>query len=151
MDEVKYLEGLKHKTNTIKPNEFKRGLLKGYMKKHFMDASFIAKNISNHFSVHFGGNDKFDKIINDAIKESSSNVVDDIFVNRLSYKMTIGAYEERAGLYKLTGEWIVYKQYNGKNYYLTLGSHKETDDIIYKRICDAIDMDFNYIINSEVN
>lgn len=103
LDEVKYLEGVRSRSNTKHPNEFKKGLLKGYMKKHFMDASFIARYISNHFSVHFGGNDRMDNIINDVKNENNSDIIDNKFINKLTHEMTFGAYENRAGLQKLTG------------------------------------------------
>jgi hypothetical protein len=41
----------------------------------------------------------------------------------------MGAYERRVRNKKITGEFIVYEQTDGSNYYLTLGKHGEWTEI----------------------
>ena len=45
------------------------------------------------------------------------------FCNNLAHEVVTGLYKKRSGESRLTGEWIVYLPIDGRNYYLTLGSH----------------------------
>jgi hypothetical protein len=42
---------------------------------------------------------------------------------------------------KLTGEWVVFANQDGVNYYLTLGTHKKEDEAIWRR-CKACAAEF---------
>ena len=44
------------------------------------------------------------------------------------------SFEKRAAAKELTGEWIIYLQYEAKNYYLCCGAHNDGDQFIYDRI-----------------
>ena len=149
MDEVRYLEGAKSHTNTKKASAFNRAPLKGLMKTHFTDARFIVKNIGVHFGLDNGGGKKLDKLIRDAVERNTSGWVDDEFASYIAHGMTISAYEERAAKKKITGEWIVFQEYGGKKYYLTLAAHSEGDEVIYGRVLDCYDMDFPFLRPSD--
>ncbi|NHB93846.1 hypothetical protein [Photorhabdus cinerea] len=114
------------------------------MKAHFTDARFIFKNIKNKW-----GSDKYmGKIINKAFHNNKSGYVDDDFINYLAYQLTIGAYDKRIKNKAITGEWIVFQKYQGKNYYLTLGSHSEGGENIYKIVCMAYEQYFSFLKNA---
>ena len=148
LDEIKYLEGLNKRTNTADPNSFTRmplGELK-LKKKHFMDASFILQNLNSHFGFQWGGNKNLDEVITKAFERNTSGVVDNEFASFLAHQVTIDALKSRMlSQGRLTGEWIVFKEYGAKNYYLTLAAHDEGDDNIYKRVCDVYDFDFPFL------
>lgn len=147
LDEVKSLEGVGRKTRTKSVDAFKKLPLKGLMKKHFTDASFIVKNLGAHFSYDNGGNKRLNKLIREAFSRNTSGVIDDDFISYLAHNTTIGAIEERSMNNNITGEWIVFQKHEGKNYYLTLGAHDEGDDKIYDRVCMAYNMDFQFLRN----
>jgi predicted RNA-binding Zn-ribbon protein involved in translation (DUF1610 family) len=53
-------------------------------------------------------------------------------------------YEFRARRKQMTGEWIVYQKYEGKNYYLTLGLHAD-DGTTYNHVKLARKFDFPFL------
>ena len=144
LDEVKYLEGISKTTATPKHTKFNRPPLKGLYKKHFTDAAFLVKNLTSHFGCDFGGNDKLDKVVNDAFEENGSGYVDESLVKKLSHDLVISAIQERASK-GLTGEWIIFQKHNEKYYYLTLGAHSEDDTEIFKRVIMAYEMNFPFL------
>ena len=46
---------------------------------------------------------------------------------------------------KISDEWIVFKCYNGCNYYLTMAKMNEGDQNINQRVRDAYDFDFPFL------
>ena len=48
----------------------------------------------------------------------------DKWVGNLTHRLVIGGYEERVER-GLTGDWIIYAQQEGLNYYLDLATHEE--------------------------
>jgi hypothetical protein len=48
-------------------------------------------------------------------------------------------------LIKTSDEWIVFKRYNGNNYYLTLANLNEGDQNINQRVRDAYEFDFPFL------
>jgi len=49
------------------------------------------------------------------------------------------------GLRKASDEWIVFRCYNGNNYYLTLADLDEGDHDINQRVRDAYEFDFPFL------
>lgn len=145
MDEIKSLENSGKRTQTKKVTPFRNEPLKGLMKTHFTDASFILKNIGIHMGLEHGDGKRLNKLIQKAFDKNTSGVVDDEFINRIATGMTFGALKERAKGQKLTGEWIVFQEHEGKNYYLTLAAHDEGDENIYKRVCDSYELDYPFL------
>lgn len=148
LDEVKYLEGLRSVSSTQTVSDFKREPLKGLMKTHFTDARFIVKNLGAHFGYDHGGNRNLDALISEAFARNESGYVDEKFINFIAHESTVGALQKRAKKKKISGEWIVFQKYNEKNYYLTLAAHDEGDENIYRRVCDAYDLDFGFLRKS---
>lgn len=63
-------------------------------------------------------------------------MVDDLVTN---------AFESRAGLSKLTGEWIVFAKHNNENYYLALGEHESNDEYLFKTISSTCIPQFDFL------
>ena len=145
MDEIRFLEGERQETQTKNASMFKHFPLKGLMKKHFMDATFFIENIGNHFGMRNGGSKKLDQLVKKAFDENKSGYIDDQFIATLAHGFTFSAYEAKAQNKNLTGEWIVFREFEGSNYYLTLASHQEDDEEIYKRVSDAYEFDFSFL------
>ncbi|MEH6526536.1 MAG: hypothetical protein V7723_10735 [Sneathiella sp.] len=145
MGEIRFMEEKGQPTQTKNALMFRHPPLKGLMKKHFTDASFIVKNIGIHFGLQNNGNRKLDQLIEKAFRENTSGYVDDQFIGCLADGMTMKALEARASRKNLTGEWIVFQKDKGKYYYLTLASHTEDDETIYGRVCDSYEVDFPFL------
>jgi len=56
---------------------------------------------------------------------------------------------DREGLKVPSEEWIVFKRYNGTNYYLTLAKLDEGDQNINQRVRDAYEFDFPFLSESQ--
>ncbi len=143
LDEIKQLEGvLEYTTSTKKPDCFKRKPLKGLMKTHFTNASYISKNLYSHFGVKYGGNKALSSLVSSAI-ESSKNM--DEFIQNIAHSSTIGAISNREKSKSITGEWLVFQKYRGQNYYLTLAEHDEGDENIFRSVVNARLVDFPFL------
>jgi hypothetical protein len=148
LNEIKFLEGIKNNSSTKSVEKFKHQPLQGLMKKHFYDEKFWMKNFYTHFSFEYGGNSNLDTIINEAFLQSKNTfgyLNGNFISNYIATKIVVDGVKERTIKNKLTGEWIIFKQHNGKNYYLTLASHREKDEAIYERVCDAYKFDFPFL------
>ena len=55
----------------------------------------------------------------------------------------------REGIKVPSEEWIVFKRYNGTNYYLTLATLDEGDQNINQRVRDAYEFDFPFLSESQ--
>jgi hypothetical protein len=144
LNEIRFLEGIKSTSSTKPAKKFRHQPLHGLMKKHFYDEKFYVKNLSQHFSFEYDDNKKLDNLISEAFSKNTSGYIDTNFSNYIADGI-INGIKERAIKNELTGEWIVFKQHNGKNYYLTLASHREKNEDIYKRVCDAYKFDFSFL------
>ena len=126
-DEIGILEGTDPRSSrTKKATPFKDPPLLGLWHKHHFQPYFIAKNIQNEFKCSF--------------KKSIEKHIDakvEYFSEMLVYDLSIGAYRDRSDRMDLTGEWIVFeKDDKGRNYYLSLGEHRDRkfDIILRNRI-----------------
>lgn len=138
IEEIKVLEGISSKSFTKKAESFKREPLKGLYKKHFFNARFLLRNINSHYGIDFGGNKFLDEVIKESFTKADA-------ANHFAHNYIVGAYESRVRQSKVTGEWIVFQKFEGKNYYLTLAAHTEEDDLIYERVKMSYEMDFNFL------
>ena len=134
-DEVRCLEGVGRSTMTKPASQFTREPLRGLWHKHFMDARFMLKNIGNHWRLGQGG-ELLEKMLEEEFAAEESGYFTDELAARISHRLVMGGYTDRAGQGDLTGEWIVFKKHESRRFYLTLASHTEGDDAIYKRILE---------------
>jgi hypothetical protein len=110
------------KSKTKKAEPFRRGLLVGLWHKHYFQTAFLAKNIQLEFSKGENFKQAFwrtGKKLGLVYGEDTTHE----FWNHLIHEVVTGFYKRRARENNLTGEWIVYMPIDGRNYYLTLGSH----------------------------
>lgn len=125
-DVLQALEG--HRKRCLNIRAFRRPPLKGLLHAHFVQPSYIPKNLANELRM----SDGLDALVG-AMKQGT------IPEEKLSLAMhaaTMTNFEKRAARNALTGEWIVYAKRKGRRYYLSLAAHDEGDKIIYQRILD---------------
>ncbi len=160
--EIAILENLiKHKSRSIKNKTFQHPPLQGFQYKHFFNfnTSYL-KNIGAHFDIYnkyspncINGNiqrlyDDFTTIAND--KKLSSKEALNRACMKVAHEFSIGAIEKRAEKRKLTGERIIFKEYNNCNYYMTLSSHEDCDKDVYNAINSQIfTTEFNFLQNNQ--
>lgn len=91
-----------------------------------MQAQFIAKNLQLHWK---GAN------LNSLIMEfyGGREFFDEQAVKVLSHRYVHDGFLQRGEASKMTGEWIVFAKQDGIAYYLTMASHIEDDEAIWRR------------------
>jgi hypothetical protein len=143
---IKYLEGAELKVNTTKADQFKHQPLTGLYKIHFNSARFLPKNLSN-FIRSKAGDEHFNKIWLQAVANSNSEYLDESFIKYLTHHITVDPIEIKSQNKTMTGEWVVFHKHNNQNYYLTIASHKESNEEIHKKVSLACEMDgFPFIV-----
>lgn len=145
LDQIGSLENApRNRAARTKPaTEFSTGPLKGLWHKHWFQASFIAKNLlleneKNGAALiykargkRYGRNGWQGKTIADAAGVFAHAAVFDALRWR-------AGYPSKTGGSRMTGEWIVFAKSSGRNIYLTLASHGETNEAIFARCQSAI-------------
>lgn len=137
---IKALEGLRSSCTTGPEDQFKHAPLTGLYKKHFTSPRFIPTNLSNFLASKDGAR-HFNKVWDKAAQVSGTQDIDETFIKYLTHNMVLSPIEIKSSSKRTTGEWVVFHKHEGKNYYLTFGSHSETNDDIYKRIVLACEFD----------
>ncbi|MBS7540386.1 hypothetical protein [Ancylobacter lacus] len=135
--EIDGLEGLASGSRTKKPSQFKFPPLKGLWHKHFFDSRFIAKNITSAL-----GEKRLKDIVDIWIKENKDKTITQEIVAKLAHEVTHGVFDRRSAEGRLTGEWIIYAENEGRNFYLTCKPHSSDDRIIFEEISYHCAQDF---------
>lgn len=124
--EIRALEDGTPLTGTKPATLFVHPPLKGFWHKHFFCARYIPKNIINALS---GG--WLSALVNDVLDPMRSSIITHEMIKELSHRVVNETLEKRKAHNKLTGEWIVFAQHGGRNYYLCLATHSAGDRAIY--------------------
>jgi hypothetical protein len=137
-DAVKSLESpksVKNSAGKTKPEKKLKGALKGFKHKHFMQPYFIAENIKNQWENNPNKNSIMDDFLKnvDADEETIWKAA-----GLLAHNVVQDGYFQRANENKLTGEWIVYKEYDGIRYYLLIANHVDRNSSEEKKLETAL-------------
>jgi hypothetical protein len=141
-DVIQALEMPDRARGRVKVRPFNHPPLRGLLHAHFVQASFIAKNLELELR-------RPDSLI--LVREAfgSSDVLDEQTIARWADAMTFGLYGKRACLDAMTGEWLIYANHGGYNFYLAVARHSrnpEEDRVIYDRIMDRCEDSFRKIL-----
>lgn len=127
-DEIGQMEGSDPLRCTgTKPAKPLNRKLRGLMHKHYKVVSLasFAINQRNHWRRKDTGH-RLEAILNDFCRDGHDG--------KLTHELVLDAHAERHAANKVTGEWIVYAEITGANYYLTLATHKEPDEAVNARV-----------------
>jgi hypothetical protein len=124
MHEIKALEGTGNSSIMKPPIPFKPPL-KGLLHKHYLPVGRTAmvRNLLN--GLRKDGLPWFEQRVREAQTEGVEWFVTPEDINAITHDAVTGNWTRRAGAREMTGEWVVYAQHEGANYYLCLGEHKE--------------------------
>lgn len=137
MCEIKALEGIGKPTGLKPPSAFKHPPLKGLWHKHYREDGIapLAFNLKKALKKY--GMALYDKKINQVQESGEESYFFDedieLIINDGVYNNHTQLIDEQA----VTGEWIIYAQNNGVNYYLCLGNHNSGDNNLREKI-DAL-------------
>lgn len=122
LDELDFLEGIRKSSKTKPAKRFEKDpRLHWIWHKHYSSARHIPRNVGLRWGLNGRGNQALDQLLAAVAREHGGDP--DMWPRVLAHELAVGGYESRAG--RLTGEWILYAVHEGKNHYLTLGTHEE--------------------------
>lgn len=129
--EIEALEGIGLPSQLKPPIQFKHFPLKGLWHKHYLEDELNAMAINLQKGLKRYGLPLFDQRIKEAKKAGEERYVTIEDIPPLVNDVLHGNWMRLAKAEALTGEWIVYAQHEGKNYYLCLGTHdiKQHNDL----------------------
>ena len=141
--EVKHLEGIGRAVGTRPAEQFKKHPLLGLYKKHYL----VGGLASMGRNILLGAGKKkreLRRIVEKHHNPAYARLPFDVVVKHIAYDVT-NLYAKRSSAQNLTGNWIVFAQHEGKNYYLCLAEHDEGDDTIAARIKDGCFTEFPFL------
>lgn len=123
LDAIDGLEGLRSARSIKQAEQFRHPPLHPLWHQHFSAPRHMLRNLGERWGIARGtGNRDLDRLIDRVAHEHGD--VADRWPGILSHWFAHG-YVERAQQGRLTGDWIVFAQHEGANYYLDLATHEE--------------------------
>jgi len=122
--EIRALENLDGMSSRMKPSvQFRHPPLQGLWHKHYLADGLrtMAKNLKN--GIHKDGLPWFEQRVKEAVATGENQYMSEDDIKRLTHDAVIGNWLRRSQVRALTGEWLIYAEHEGQNYYLCLGSH----------------------------
>ncbi|MBS0300091.1 MAG: hypothetical protein JSR32_09235 [Proteobacteria bacterium] len=143
--EIEALEGIGTSSQLKPATLLKDPPLKGLWHKHYLEdgLSATAKNIKKGLDKY--GVPLFIERIREAQEASEERYVSIEDCKLLADDVTQGNWIRLANSKKLTGQWIIYAKYGGKNYYLCLGMHDSGDHNLRNQIDTLCCQEFPFL------
>lgn len=126
------------------PKKFQHEPLKGLWHAHYQEVGLpsMCRNIKNQIKSDKKFKSEFHKILNDQDLSLSKKI------DHLAEFSSSTQYKTRVANNLLTGEWIIYHIHNGKNYYLNVCSHSDSDVEIAEEIKEVSLFEFPFFKGS---
>ena len=147
LDELDFLEGIRKSSKTKPAERFEKDpRLHWLWHKHYSSARHIPRNVGLRWGLNRRGNQALDQLLSTVAGEHGDDP--GMWPRVLADELTVGGYESRAG--RLTGEWIIYAVHEGRNYYLTLGTHEEGKDPegLFARLRSQCEAEWSFLFES---
>lgn len=157
LDEIALLE----KTPTSRPTgtkmaeKFRGPILGRFWHKHYYDARHLPQNVLNKwFGVYAVKQELLKLKLREVLMadEDDTNMEKywEAKANRVSHAIVYGGIEARKNRGALTGEWLIYYEHLGLNYYLDLADHRELNDQqkLFDRLKDECAWEFPFAFDS---
>lgn len=126
--ELDCLEGLRQSSRTKPAKPFRKPPLSEYplLHKHFFSTHrHLVRNVGIRWALDKDGNKDLDKLIHDVAERCGDDP--DLWPKLLVHSVVIEGFEDRARR-GLTGDWIIFTQHEGRNYYLDIATHHEGEN-----------------------
>lgn len=136
--EIRSLEGIGKPSQLKPPIQNKYPPLKGLWHKHYLEDGLSALAINVKKGIDKYGMPLFEQRTREAQEAGEERYVSKDDVNALVDDVVQGNLSRLASAGALTGEWIVYAQYEGANYYLCLGTHDTSEHDNLRMQIDAL-------------
>ncbi len=144
--EIRALEGIGTASQTKPPTQFTRKPLRGLWHKHYSGAGVqaIAHNVKGALKTY--GIPLFQKKIDEAQAAGEERYMTSADVEDIVQDIVYGNMERRTTAAAVTGDWLIYAQHQGQNFYLCLADHTTGDDVIRSRIDEVCVKEFPFLL-----
>ena len=136
--EINALDGIGNPSQLKPPIQFKYPPLKGLWHKHYLEDGLSAMAINIQKGLKKYGLPLFKQRIREAQEAGEECYVSMEDVKSLADDAVHGNWMRLANDEALTGEWIIYAQHDGENYYLCLGTHEKNQHEDLRKQIDAV-------------
>ncbi|WP_316885247.1 hypothetical protein [Ralstonia flatus] len=143
--EIRTLENGGHAVGTKPATQFKHAPLRGLWHKHYQQDGLQSMALNLRLGLKRHGLPVFEQRMREAQEANEERYVSHEDIAAIAHDAVIGNYERRHQAGELTGEWIIYAQHAGKNYYLCLGEHDSGDDVLRKKVDDLCIREFPFL------
>jgi hypothetical protein len=143
--EIEILEGANRSSLLKAPTQFKHAPLKGLWHKHYLEDGMpsFARNLRKgieRFGIPF-----VEQQVAQAKASGQEKYLSEQDCARIAHDAVVGNWERLVHASALTGEWIVYAEWQGQNYYLCLGTHESGDNNLRSQIDEVCLAEFPFL------
>lgn len=138
MEEIKALEGLRQSSRTKPASIFRRNQpLKGLWHKHYLEDGMSSMAINLQKGMRKYGIPCAKRMVEEAQESGEERYFSEKDVLSIARDAVEGNWKRLMEESALTGQWIIFAQHDGNNYYLCVANHTTGDQKIRDQI-DAI-------------
>lgn len=123
MREIQALEGIGEASSLKPPIQNRHPPLKGLWHKHYLEDGLPSMALNLRAALKQYGIPLFKQRIADAEASGEERYVTAADVAAIADDVVRGNWERRMAAQALTGEWLIFAQHEGLNYYLCLATH----------------------------
>lgn len=143
--EINALEGVGRPSGTKPPQSFKKQPLKGLCYKHYLTNGINTMIRNLQIGLKNSGLPWLEERVREVEAAQEEKYLSAKDIGAIVNDAVHGNWIRRAEANELTGEWLIYAQHEGKNYYLCLGKHSSGDENIRKQIDDICCLEFPFL------
>ena len=134
VSQIRVLEGIEAGSGLKAATLFKHPPLKGLWHQHYLEDGLpsIARNIQK--GIRKFGLPWIEQKVADAKASGEERYFTEADAAQIAHDAVVSNWERLIDNEALTGEWLIFAQYEGKNYYLCLGKHESGDDLLRSQI-----------------
>ena len=144
--EIEALEGLRVNSRSKPASIFKRDKpLKGLWHKHYLEDGLPSMATNLRKGIARYGLPWVKNVMAEAQATGEERIVAKQDIAQIAHDAVISNWERLVADSALTGEWIVFAQHEGKNYYLCLGRHKGGDELLRSQIDTVCVREFPFL------
>lgn len=144
--EIAALEGAGPPSRLKPPTRFERNpALRGLWHKHYLQDGLASMALNMRRGIRQHGIPILKKMVEDANASGEVRYFEAAHVAAIADDAVRGTWERLQEQHALTGEWIIFGVHEAANYYLSLGTHTDGDDILRKQIEAFCRQEFPFI------
>lgn len=146
IDEIISLEGAGQASKLKPATRFERhAALRGLWHKHYLQDGLASMVVNVERGIRVNGIPILQKMTDEAAAAGEERYFEAAHAAAIADDAVRGTWERLQEQQALTGEWIIFGVHEGANYYLSLGTHTEGDDVLRKQIETFCRQEFPFI------